>query len=438
MIMLLMSPEEKHGMDREILKEPVLVYTEASTLSRLFKESYDSIIITRRYANLAGSKNVINAIKSLNLVLPIGGLDVTYLNHHSSEDKVSKELYKIGCKVLKKDIKKIDLEEFNNLSYIGQKEIKGISDQEVTDNLLSIISEIESMDKDSVKLYMGINYDKVTTSMLDMKSILEDIEGIREDNETLSNELQNALNSEKKIHRDMIKYNFLYNNVKSQYNKLLQYMTSYRESIDDYNSVLNNSVMSDEYIVKTNNTRTLVLYFKEIEDINFLRTYNSIINYLINILRLNVKSLILENTNRTYYNPYEGYSNINTISTTAEVVNEDRIVRYGNASSIIELLLRKQFMIQVLVIFDRTGNDSLTVDSDNQLVYYLGKKRENYPMLDIRDENFISPVEGRWTDIDILLTGADKLKQIPFDIHANRHPFVMNLIELVKDRVVIG
>lgn len=437
MIILLMSPEEEHEMDREILKEPVLIYTSPDILTRLFKETYDGIIVTRRFANMAGESNTVHAIKSLNLILPVGDLNVTYLNHHSTEDNVSKQLYKIGCKILRTDIKNMKLKEFQLLKHTENKPIKGISDEEITRDLLGFIKDIEKMDRDSIQLYMNVNYDKITTALLNIKEIIENIDGIRDDNKGLSLELRNALSSERNTHEELVRIRFLYNDMKSKYNKLLQFMTAYKESIDDYNSILTSSAMNSEYTLETNNTDTLVLYFKEIEDINFLRTYNSVVNYLTNVMKLNTKSIILENTNRTYYNPYKGYKVLNTLSTTSEAVLEDRIVRYGNASSILELLLRRQFMVQVLVIFDRTGNDSLVLDSSNQFVYYLGKRRESYPMLEIYDENFISPVEGMWKNIDILLSGSDDLGQIPFDIHAYRHPFLLNLVDLIKVKLGI-
>ena len=97
--------------------------------------------------------------------------------------------------------------------------------------------------------------------------------------------------------------------------------------------------------------------------------------------------------------------------------------------------MRKQFMLQVLVVLDRTGNDSPVVESPNQFVYYLGRRRRNYPALNIQDENFISPHEGMWTSIDHVLGKADNLGNIPYDIHAKRHPLMVNIIKLVDDYI---
>lgn len=435
MILMLITPEEKEALDKDIMKEPILIYTQTEILSKLYGEVYDSILVTRRFANLAGSDNLVNAIKSLNLILPLGGLNVIYLNHHEAEDACSKDLYKIGCKVLKADIKSMTLDTFLDLKYTKSLNVKGVSEKEVVDDLLSIIHDIESMDDDALRLYVGVHYNKIVNSLLNAKGVVENLEGIRLDNKTLGVELQHALDAEATMSHELILTKYLYHDVKAKHDLLLKYLTAYKESIDNYNDIIAETTLGDEYTVKIPSTNCIVLYFKEIEDIGFLRFYNSLVNHLNNVKKYNTKSIIIESTNRTYYNPYKGYDVLSSLSTTSDVVQSDHILRYGNCSKIIGLLMRNQFMLQVMVILDRTGNDSLVLDSPNQLVYYLGKRRENFPTLNIQDENFISPCEGIWTDIEILLNKAETLKQIPFDIYANRHPLMTNIIKLVDEHV---
>ena len=435
MDLMLLTNEEYSKLHRDIQYEPITYEYTSDALTHLYNLNYSRIIMTKRYVDTVGSQKVINAFKALMHMTYQFSSRVYLLSHRKDKlDKSVEELGKIGVKPLYLDVKDMTYQQFLNLDEMVRIDVTEYMGLVLPTEVHEVIDDIKSLGDEALRQYAALNYDKLTTTVLKCENLLKSYETLQENNLALNSDNLQLLKSVEILKGQLSTERYSRSCIESDLDKAKKFIMHYAESIQQYNNVLNKSQLNDEFVFRNKNRNTLVIYFKEYEDIGFFKVYRELYNNFRDIQGWRVKSLVVENRQRKYYNPYKGYKSLGLEPSVRDIILNDELVKYGNALKIIDVLTRPQYELQILFVLDRTYNTSTCIDMENQITYFLGKRREDYEIDAslLYDENFISPYEGDYMDLAYLYRDVDNLPPTAFKLCCNRSKFTMNLIELSK------
>ena len=433
MVLMLLTPEEKKTLKSDILIEPVIFEYYDDVLSRLYNPDYESIIMTRRYIETAGEEKVFNAFKAI-YAMSLHFVSSIYLLDHRDNiiDQYTAMYAEIGIRVLSKDIIGITYEEYTRLYALDPVQVDTIPTESVNNEVSSLVAEIKQINSNDISSYVEANYSRITSTILRCEQALLHYKETNDRVVELTGQLD-QVKSTLQHYKDRLAYEkYVSCELEHVNQNARQIILRYASSIQEYNATILRTNVNEEYVYCNHERRTVILYFKELEDIGFFKLFNVLYDTLKDTYCLRVKALVLENNVRRYYNPYTGYKVLNNVPKTNEVVMNDKLVRYGNARKVIEVMTRPQMQLDFLLVYDRTYTPEICTQFKEQYVFFLGRNRENYNGLGyhIPDTSFISPYEGDYTDISFLYRDTDALSEISLKMYCNRCYFFKEIAQL--------
>lgn len=399
--LLLLSESEQERINTEIFAS-CSVSTDALKLEELLTDAVDSIAITSRYVDTVGYKRVINFFKAALIIKPIR---FTYFCNTLEIDSFSKYLLKDTIEPIIVRHRIIDLD------YPAFKDIMAGKEPNVFDfgslgkrekNYSDVVDFIDRIPEDPDQ-----QSDFIKNQLVSVIDSFQVLKSLHQENEQQSLQLEQLIKDNGFLQGKVQSLNFSlersYRNIQdlnSKLNSALNYLTKYKNDIDNYNEVVRNSYEALETTYITEDKK-LIFYFKEFEDTHFYDVYRLLIDTLENGYKYFIKSLIIEPPYHSYYNRFyrDGYTRIVDKTTYKEVAANDHLIYYGNAKRILEFLTKAEVKYDALFIFDRLNTYRPVIDkAPNLYNFYLATKRDYLDNVEIPDEIFISPYEGSYKE----------------------------------------
>ena len=438
-ILFLLSEEERDIFPKGLLIQDIVLRTDKNILESVLAKNPKHVFITRGYVDTHGEDVILKALKTINILTEAS---IKYLVYEGNVDKIIQYMTSIGCgNFYKTKVNQITLTRLDTMlahKYIEPVEVE--TDASKVGRVKTIVSEISSLSNDLLGEYIKNNKLKIIDSLRSFISTQEALESSEKEIENLKRIVSLI---ERKLSSTVFENNSLKNSndvLLNELRELRRDVIKKKDVIEDYNESIIHNRSIDYPIIKANQRGPIILYFKEIEDIGFREFYEAINYTLTDIYKLYTKSVVLERSGRHFYDPYteDGYVLATKSSKISHIIDNDKLVRYGNPTSLIELLLSPENKIEVLMVFDRTGTENVLIDSDRIIPFYLGNTREVIKTLDITDISFISPEEGKWKDIKPLLRRVKPSKDslLSYKVHCSRHTLTDFIIKLVEGELV--
>lgn len=435
-ILFLLSEEDRANIPSAILVENVTLRSDPDIQTELLLNDYDTCFITSNYTKVYGTLTVKNIIKTFNLMTSIRIHYLIKEEYEVETDEIIPFLIDLNIgNITQADIMKLELKEFQQLAKMSKSAIGMVkSKKRLTKERLRLIKdELSELTDDRVSEYMRQNKGR----LLDL--IQSNVELLVE-NEVAQQQVQNLYSNNQYLDRIRLenigiiqslkaKNRMLNKDIRSLRNSVMEY----KDRIDDYNSSVLDSRVTDYPIVYLDDLTPPIIYFKEIEDIGFYNVFQSLIYTFSEIYKVYTKSIILERSNRHFYNPYErdGYVTVNNDSKMEILINNDKLLRYGNPTDVLKTISKPEFRTELILIYDRVGTEDILVDAPYIQPYYIGNYRETLITLDIDDNSWISPYEGDWSNIKQLLShkGMGEDERIVYNALVSQHPLIKNIVD---------
>lgn len=427
-ILLLCNEQQKKDLPSEFLLDHLHIRTDAEVLNELLIRKYDTVIITKPYVDIYGEDKVGQAVTLLNVATTSRIHYIINPNSLTVGDKIISKMNALGLgNITKIDITKIPYDDFRNISTMqNEASIINLESKVDKNKLLLIKKDIQLMTDDLVGDYLVENKTTVLDALNLLMNKMEENVNMEIEIQDLKDErnLLKSFNSELVINNNnLIGQEVIY---KEQLKDLKRLTLTESDKIKDYNEAVKDNPIIDFPIVDLGTTAPLVIYFKELEDIGFLSMYEAISYTLREVYKISTKSIILEPTSRTYFDPYTnmGYILGSNDILIKDLIDNDKIVRYGNPTNLLKNLSNPEFRVEVILVFDRTQTEDILVETDTLIPLYIGYTRDNIATLEIEDTSWLSPIEGNWKNIKPLLRQSlvKKEDRIAYYAHASKHP----------------
>lgn len=437
-ILFLLSEEDRAKVPSELLVENVLLRSDPEVQVELLLNDYDTCFITSNYARVYGSLLIQNIIQTFRLFT---STRIHYIINEEEElntDELIPYLLEndIG-NITIADIELIKLGEFQKLARMDRT-ASGIhaSRKRISKEKLSIIKdELMALTDERVSEYMKQNKGKISDLIQGYIELLSKtetdalkIQALYGENQYLNKlRLENAGKLDSK--------DAIISMYKKDIKELRSSVLEYKDKIEDYNEQIMDSVYYEGPSIYLDDLAPPIIYFKEIEDIGFYNVFEALMYVFNTIYGIYTKAIILEKSSRHFYNPYakDGYTMITRDTTLETVINNDKMVRYGNPTNLLKTISKPEFRTELLLIFDRVGNSELLVDAPYIQPYYIGNYRDVVETLDINDTSWISPYEGEWKNIDKLLNHKmmGEEQALIYKAFVSQHPLVKYIVNMV-------
>lgn len=437
-ILFLLSEEDRAKVPSEILVENVLLRSDPEVQVELLLNDYDTCFITSNYSRVYGSLLIQNIIQTFRLFT---STRIHYIIKDEDElntDEIIPYLLEndIG-NITIADIENIKLGEFQKLAKMDRTAV-GIhaSRKRISKEKLAIVKdELMALTDDRVSDYMKQNKGKISDLIQGYIELISKnesdalkIQALYVENQYLNKlRLENAGKLDSK--------DSIISIYKKDIKELRSSVLEYKDKIEDYNEQILDSVYYENPSIYLDDLAPSIIYFKEIEDIGFYNVFESLMYVFNTIYGIYTKAIILEKSNRHFYNPYskDGYTMITRDTTLDTIINNDKMVRYGNPTKLLKTISKPEFRTELLLIFDRVGNSDLLVDAPYIQPYYIGNYRDVVESLDINDTSWISPYEGKWSSIDKLLNHKmmSEEQSLIYKAFVSQHPLVKYIVNTV-------
>lgn len=282
-----------------------------------------STLFSIKFIFLSNSYVWINLLKD---VATCYSFDVTYLDY----DKLYSIIYK-------------DSEQYNK--YITPVNSDILTIEEI-DRKIEQVSDVKVRD-------MLVDYKQLLLTTTDKFDNSNDYESI------IAGLQRSVLSLEIVKEKTLAGYKDLLNRVLVQNDKLLEFESIFTQ--DFYHKVSVNSY----------DNRPIILYFKEYESMihfqSFIETLFSAINFH---NKLSCKVLILQDSQQTLrLKTYpEHYTILRNKFLLSDVLSKDFLVKYGDYSKVLEVLLTNKIKLQVLLVFDCKSYNDVVLSGSN--VYF--------------------------------------------------------------------
>ena len=425
---LFLISKDESKLNEDIYREPVRVEYDDKILKNLFdmKSLYDIVIVSKSYVDSFGVNLVSKALKTL---YKIQEYQIIYISYESDYDLFVSYMKETNIIFIKQDIGRLTVRLINEILQYPKPEVdQRFIDRVVIGKYRNLVEEYFRISNPSAReQYIRINKDGLVTALSSLIDVSLEDEALRFKLDELNGRVLVAEKTSDNYLRKILNLQEKIDYKNQRINDLENQIISYKDNIDIFNNYYD-----ETKILHKSENNNIILYFKELEDIDFFRFYEVIFQYL-EIRGYYVKSLIL--TDKDYYNyAAQGYKRCLDNISTAFLAECDKLLRIGPAKKLLELITAKQFKIQIFMIFDRTRDLKLYIDSDMLVSFYIGKYRCRYLNIDIPDSIFISPYEGDWSNLSKLLIPFEaKITTLGYETLANRHPFMSYINSIVQD-----
>lgn len=439
-ILFLLSEEDRAEISSEILVENVSLRSDPNIQNELMITDYDTCFITSNYTKVFGTLIVTNIIKTLRLFT---STRIHYLINNESElqnNDVVPYLIELGIgNITQLELDKIRLKDFQKLCRMDRSSV-GLVNKNTgmsSERLQLLRDELINMTEEEIPEYMNRNKGKILdliqsyTEMLAKNELNQlKIQQLYGENQYLD---KIRLENNGMIQSLGVKYKMARRDLKDLRNSILEN----KDKIEEYNTQIIDNTSIDDPVVYLDDMTPPIIYIKEIEDIGFYNLFKSLIYNLSEVHGIYCKSIILERSNRHFYNPYnnDGFIMVTNDSKMETIIDNDKLVRYGNPTNLLKSISRPEFRTEIILIFDRTGTEDLVVDAPYILPFYTGNYKDTIVNLDINDSSWISPFEGNWEGIKELLNHKtmSKESEIVYNAFASRHPLIKYIVESVVE-----
>ena len=440
-ILLLTSETEKKLVKRELYNEDLTVESDASSTSKLGLINPNVVIFTKQFATQMGSENIIRMIQFVEIFL---NSKIKYLMEKDySEEEFIDPVYQYLLSVGNGNnfilpIQKLTLKVLRKLlakDYIIEKQV--IEDKKINYNKLNLLSndlkklkgedsvEVLVNNKANIIGYLDIlkSYNiQLTKTENSLEEAQEQINYFKKELDTTKQKLDNTTYKLKSL--------------EVKHTSLIKSVLENQAKFEDFNIASRGHMYYEKSILNLDRNSTPVIYIKELEDIGFLKYFNQLVFLLQDIQEFYVKVIILEDKHRVFYDPYTklGYDLLPKGCKLEDIINSDKIIRYGNGLDILAEVTRKEYKGDAVLIFDRTKDQELKLHSthSNIVPFYLGVNRENYKTLDISDLAWISYKDSQWEEVKPLLEMFNEYDELNYNVEAVKSTFAKYLVNIMK------
>lgn len=281
--------------------------------------------------------------------------------------------------------------------------LKIIEDEDTFD------TKVQSLAKD----YLNLNseYSQLTQKLSDYKAECKDLQNL---NAKLSNENRVLING----FADVMKSSVTLNKSLKEYERIMSQDIYSKSSLNNYSN------------------KPVIIYFKEIEEILH---ENSFIETLFEVLRLqgrqSVKVLRLydgSNCRRVKSLP-SYYQIIRNNYLVSDITTNDFIVKVGDYSDILDILLTNKIGLDILIIVDCKSYDDVVI-SGSPIYFNLCRNRANLEYYDIsRDNTIVSGYEDDnylvWEHYDNYIQLSSKEERFLF---LSSRPVIQSIFDLYR------
>lgn len=439
-ILFLLSQEDRAKVPSNLLVENLNLRPDIEIQDELLLNKYDTCFITSNYTKIYGTsvvKNVITLLRNLTTTR------IHYLLEHEDEansDPIIPFLIELGIgNITVVDIEKLQLIEFQRLARMDET-ATGMEIGKTTlpmERILLMKDELEAVTESESANYINKNKGKI----LDLIQAYIEILVRDEENSRRMDSMLVELKYLDKLRLEnagqIQSLQSKYNMTKRDLKELRESVIQYKDNINDYNRSIIDNDQIDYPLVYLDDLAPNIIYFKEIEDIGFYNFFESIVYTLSSVYKIYIKSLVLERSNRHFYNPYvkDGYITISDDATMKTIINNDKMVKYGNPTDLLKKLASPEMRTEIILIFDRLGTENLVVNAPYIQPYYISNYRDPITTLDISDISLLSPYEGNWTSIKQLLNHKtmEEDEKLIYRTFATQHPFTNYIVKSVVE-----
>lgn len=424
---LFLISQTENDLTKEVLAEPIKICTDSRILFELYDPAneFDTLVITKSYVDSIGYSIVCSALRSY-----LKPYKILYVMNEDIFDVFVNEMSYAHITPVKADVRKLKPKTINQaIEHDGKVDTTNIEINVLGQFRNLVRGYFEVNDVSAREIYINQHRDEIMTAL---SSLL----GLANETELLSVRL-------KRMESMSFSERALIEGYQRSILKIFERHRRARDKITNLENVIID-IMDDIEHYKSYHSRTnvmhsqnnnIILYFKELEDIEFFRFYDCIFKYL-QIKGIYVKSLVV--CDKSYLN-YEslGYRRCTDTVTLAYLSENDKLVRMGPVNSLLSLLTSEQFRTEVLMIYDKGRELTSFIESPNMTTMYIGKYREGYTNISVPDSSFISPYEGGWTNVrDLLKSPYDiSISALSYDTFVYRHSLTNMLTDIVTEQI---
>lgn len=428
MILILCTPkEEVHTTLRKEVQ--LLVKTTDDVIYNILpyaKLDIENIIVTKSYVDSFGIHNVVNA---LNLFKNVKGhIRVIYISYIETKDIFLNELSSyLEVRPLNCELKDLTLEILNKALKKNFILKDTPTNTNITGQIRTLINKYQELHSSNRALFLDSHHNEIADIL----------------NYTLT-----LVNDNEIINREISKLEGQASMYKAQYNKLLNTSISLSKEnsklkslITQWQNTYNN--LTDEIVninthynlrtYTTNNGNAIVLYFKELEEIHFMKYFD----YLYNLFTgsgLYCKSLIIDERNHIDYSDF-GYIRVPDNIALKDLVSITKLLRNSDCKDLLSLLVSENFKCDIILVYDKSRHSNPLIE--NAYIFFLGNYN-TYNIGYINEMNFISQYEGKWQDIgSVLIPIKEQHSQTNFNLVSNNLPLTKYLKSISDDNVKI-
>lgn len=438
-ILMLVGEEERHNIPAELMIENVTVRSDGDIKDELLDRTYDTVFITRDYVRIYGATVVKHMIK---LYTTLTTTRIHYLQGskwNEGDDEVSSFLKLLGNgNITKVDVMQLTVASLRTLAR-ENRAVTGFTkdDEEIRyDNLIVLGNELRNLPENMVQDYVKKNRGEILEVITSYLNTMKEVEQLNKENQKLLEKTQQLEGDNKALNRQLMTAIGRRDAVREDLRSLRKSILTQKDKIDEYNERVVGSEIIDGPEIKLGELSPIIIYFKEIEDIGFFSFYESILYTLSKVYKYYVKSVVLETHNRHFFDPYTalGYTAVPKETTLGTIIENDKLVRYGNPTGLLLQLANPEFKTEIIMVYDRTQTDEVLIKSPYLFPMYIGYSRDRINTLEIEPIGWISPLEGSWKNVEPLLTHIDKSPsdRLVYNSHVSKHPLTTYIRELVS------
>ncbi len=388
--MILVEQNELPNLPQELSNLPQPIVTDRDILSKIFNLTPDMVWISQGYLESVGRYKIARWVDSIALLIPS-----IYVVIFDMNNDIPKIVHDNIC-IIRSRIEDLKLEHIKTI--VEGRPITVQSRKDSTDFLLSdeFAGNINSL---------------YNTSMDGLMNYIED-------NASKIVELVNHVN-------DASRENLILNKQVDEYKEKIALLTSatkemkieslqsevkrlkedrdklYNVMVNNLNSIENLRNKEEPEPIQVKSELINIIYFKEIDDINFFPIFDAIGNRFIELGRY-TKLLVLEKDNNSI-KIYPDYMQTFPGIEYNEVIQAERLVNYGNGINLIEMITNPTLGIETLFVLDRRGGYKLPfLQNKNILPMYLVRDID-LVALDIDERVCVSPNSGPYKNIKDLM-----------------------------------
>lgn len=387
-----------------------------------FNQTITTVIVTKNYIDYVGYNKVARALKALNFLRSI---KIIYVSYEPSLDIFIKEMSGYNLSTVNASLKDVTKDALNKLIQNEYKYDLNYVTQNLSMEVEELLDRYRVCPTSEKENFITINKDSI------MKTI-EFVSTLNNENKELQtintrNESQLELLRQYEANKTLTNINLIKDNnrLKEANNNWFNLYTKSHNKINNYNNLYN-----ERFVIENKNPHLKVIYFKEIEDINFTKFFNEIYEKL--HLTRYVKALIIDHNEFIDYSTLD-YVNIPDTIQVSDLVKLTKMVRSSDPKSILKKICSQSFRVEVLLVLDKSNLPQPIIS--NAMTFYLGKHRDKYKGINITDDiSFISPYEGQWSNLSSLLVplGDNTINPITYSTVARSNHFISYIETLIN------